>query len=214
MTLRAVIFDYGMVLSAPPDQAAHANLLEITGLPHEEFERVYWADRHAYDLGILNGQTYWEKISGDQGLELTQTQIERLIENDVLMWTSINEPMLAWAMKVQEAGIATAILSNMGDDILKYLRQEYSWLGGFQHHTWSCELGIAKPDPEIYLETCKALTVAPRDALFLDDKIENVQAAESVGLTAIEFHDMAGLQRELESRGLAGILPAVSATRG
>jgi putative hydrolase of the HAD superfamily len=209
MTVKAVIFDYGMVLSAPPDQVAHANLLEITGMPLEKFEKVYWADRHAYDLGQLNGQTYWEKISKDQGLKLTQEQIDRLIENDVLMWTSINEPMLAWAGQVQDAGIATAILSNMGQEILRYLRQEYAWLGTFQHHTWSCELGIAKPDPEIYVQTCKALAVPPGDSLFLDDKIENVRAAESVGLQAIHFHSIQTLQRDLEERGLAATLPPV-----
>jgi len=43
--LRAVIFDYGMVLTGPPDPEAHAALLRITGLPLTRFESLYWADR-------------------------------------------------------------------------------------------------------------------------------------------------------------------------
>jgi len=47
--------------------------------------------------------------------------------------------MLAWAGQLQEAGIRTAILSNMGPEVLRYMRQEFSWLGTFEQHTWSCE---------------------------------------------------------------------------
>ncbi len=150
MSLRAIIFDYGMVLSAPPDLEARGNLLKLTGLEEQEFDRHYWAHRPAYDLGHSNGVSYWPRVAEDAGLTFTPEQIERLIENDVIMWTSINEPMLDWAGRLQEAGIQTAILSNMGEEVLRYMRQEFSWLGTFEHHTWSCELGIAKPGPAIY----------------------------------------------------------------
>lgn len=83
------------------------------------------------------------------------------------------------------------------------MRQEFSWLGDFDHHTWSCELGIAKPDPAIYTYTCEKLDVAPAEALFLDDKAENIRAAEEVGLVGIQFKDIGQLQRELKARGLS-----------
>ena len=38
LVLRAVVFDYGMVLTGPPDGAAHDAMVRITGLPVEEFE--------------------------------------------------------------------------------------------------------------------------------------------------------------------------------
>ena len=55
MALRAVVFDYGMVLTGQPDQEAHDAMVRITGLPVERFESLYWADRHAYDEGKLTG---------------------------------------------------------------------------------------------------------------------------------------------------------------
>ena len=55
MGLRAVVFDYGKVLTGPPDPEAHAAMLHITGLPAARFESLYWADRHAYDEGKLTG---------------------------------------------------------------------------------------------------------------------------------------------------------------
>ncbi|QNI34547.1 HAD family phosphatase [Alloacidobacterium dinghuense] len=202
MAIRAVIFDYGMVLSQAQEPGALNNLLTITGLDRDTFDRHYWTHRHAYDMGKLNGHTYWKQFASDSAIELTATEIERLIENDVLMWCTINEPMLKWAKSLAESGLRIGILSNMGEDTLAYMRQEFSWLGDFDHHTWSCELGIAKPDPAIYTYTCEKLDVAPGEALFLDDKAENIRAAEEVGLVGIQFRDVKQLQRDLEARGL------------
>jgi len=211
MALRAVIFDYGMVLSTAQEPVAHANLKTITGLEGDAFEAAYWKRRHDYDLGFLNGTTFWQSISDDNGLALSSAQIERLIENDVLMWSTLNEQMLAWVYAVQDAGFRIGILSNMGEDLLKYMRQEFGWLGRFDHHTWSCELNIAKPDPAIYLHTCKKLGVTPEQSLFIDDKPENIAAAESVGMAAIQFSTVAALREELERRGLLAVLPTPGA---
>jgi putative hydrolase of the HAD superfamily len=207
MALRAVIFDYGMVLSTAQEPQAYGNLQSITGLEGEVFDRHYWRHRHSYDLGFLNGPTYWQQISEDAGLSLTGAEIERLIENDVLMWSTLNEQMLAWVYAVQDAGFRIGILSNMGEDLLKYMRQEFGWLGRFDHHTWSCELNIAKPDPAIYVHTCDKLGVKPEEALFVDDKSENIAAAESVGLEAILFTTVDSLRAELDRRGLLSVLP-------
>jgi putative hydrolase of the HAD superfamily len=208
MSIRAVIFDYGMVLSQPQEPAALQNLLAITGLDRSTFDSHYWAHRHAYDMGKLNGRSYWQHFAADAAIELTATDIERLIENDVLMWCTINEPMLAWAQALAESGLRIGILSNMGEDTLSYMRQEFAWLGGFHHHTWSCELGIAKPDPGIYIYTCEKLGIAPSEALFLDDKMENIEAAHRVGLHAIQFTNVHQLQQDLASSGLLSGLPA------
>jgi putative hydrolase of the HAD superfamily len=207
LAIRAVIFDYGMVLSNPQDPVAHRNLMAITGLTPENFERLYWRYRHDYDLGVLNGRSYWAKLAEDAGRTFSPDQIDTLIENDVLMWASLNERMLAWAAALQDAGLATAILSNMGADLLRYMRQEFAWLGHFNHHTWSCELGIAKPDPAIYTWTCAELGVRPDEALFLDDKPENIRAAEAVGLHAIQFHTIEQLHADLASRSLLRDFP-------
>lgn len=209
MALKAVIFDYGMVLSTAQEPQALAALRSITRLSEIDFEEHYWRHRHSYDLGDLNGAAFWTHISKDAGLDLSSTEIERLIENDVLMWSTLNEPMIRWVHAVQDAGFKTAILSNMGEELVVYMRQEFGWLGRFDHHTWSCELRIAKPDPAIYAYTCEKLGVAPADALFLDDKPENIAAAHSIGLPAIQFSTVQALQSELERRGLLSVLPAV-----
>jgi putative hydrolase of the HAD superfamily len=210
LTLRAAIFDYGMVISRPQEPTAHARLREITGLDHESFEKHYWADRHAYDLGQLSGATYWPGFARHANITLSDEQIRELIENDVLMWSVTNDEMLAWIARLQHAGIRTAVLSNMGADLLRYIQQEFSWLRYFDHLTWSCELGIAKPDPAIYRHTLEKLGVSAEETLFLDDKAENIAAAESVGLHSVQFTTMHKLACDLAERQLAGYFPPIA----
>ena len=144
----------------------------------------------------------------DAGLNFTPAQIEALIENDVLMWTSnLIEPMLTWAAALQNAGLFTAILSNMGPDVLRTMRQEFAWLAHFTNQTYSCELRIAKPDPAIFTWTCDQLGVRPNEALFIDDRLINVQAAEHLGLHAIHFRGIDQLRADLAARNLLQGLP-------
>lgn len=211
MPIRAVIFDYGMVLSNPADPVAHARMVAISGLAADALDRAYWRHRHEYDLG-LTGPQFWDRVAADNGIRFTPEQIEQLIQTDIRMWTSVNQDMFAWVAALQNAGIRTAILSNMTAEIKDYMLQEFGWLAQFHHLTWSCELGIAKPDPAIYLHTCEKLGVRPKEALFLDDKPENVAAADAAGLHGIRFATVEQLRHDLESSGLGRELPVPGAT--
>jgi putative hydrolase of the HAD superfamily len=209
MPLRAVIFDYGLVLSGPAVPAARARLLEITGLTPETFDTHYWKYRLDYDRGTLNGRTYWQTIARDAGLPLTSEQIDALIEQDILLWASINPVMLDWVGRVQAAGFKTAILSNMGEDLLAHMRRNFQWLDSFHHLTWSCELDTVKPEPEIYRHTLEKLGVKADEALFLDDKIENVEGARGVGICALLFRDPRTLEADLRKDETLTCLPSV-----
>lgn len=204
--MRAVIFDYGEVLCTP-DPNAYRRLLALTGLDAEGFDRLYWTDRRDYDLGLFDGRGYWTTFARRAGLSFTPEQVDALVENDVLMWTHLSEPMLAWVAALQEAGLATAILSNMVPDVLRYMRQEFAWLRHFTHLTWSCELGIVKPDPAIYALTCERLGLPPQECLFIDDKPENVRGAEEAGLAALRFTGIDRLRSDLQARRWLQDLP-------
>jgi putative hydrolase of the HAD superfamily len=207
MDLQAVIFDYGEVLTGPPDPQAHRNLLAIAGVEEEAFEKAYWAHRLDYDADILNGQTYWQTVARDTGVLFTPQQIGELLEQDALMWMNLNPAMLAWIPKIKEAGFRLGILSNMGDGVLDYLRPRFSWLAQFDQLTWSCELGVVKPEPAIYLHTVKELHVSPDRALFIDNLQKNIAGAEDVGLHAALFENVEQLQSDLARRGFR--LPAL-----
>jgi putative hydrolase of the HAD superfamily len=207
MDLQAVIFDYGEVLSGPPDPEAHQNLLAIAGVSEEPFEKAYWAHRLDYDADILNGQTYWQTVARDTGVDFTAQQIVQLLQVDARMWMNLNPAMMAWIPRIKDAGFRLGILSNMGDGVLEYLRPRFSWLEQFDQLTWSCDLGVVKPDPAIYLHTIKKLNVKPEQALFIDNLQKNIVGAEEVGLNAALFENVEQLQSDLVRRGFR--LPAL-----
>ena len=207
MALRSVVFDYGMVLSGQQDPEAHAALQRITGLSLERFESQYWANRHAYDEGKLTGLAFWRKFLEDAALDLPAGTAEELNRWDARMWTTQNAAMLAWQLKLKQRGVLTAILSNMGDNVLENMEREFDWLPRFDVLIWSFQLRIAKPDPAIYLHVLKELGTRPKETLFLDDRLVNVEAAQALGMVAIQFSTVDRLRGDLIAAGLDRELP-------
>ncbi len=207
MGLRAVVFDFGMVLTGPPDAAAHAEMRRITGLEKERFESLYWADRHAYDEGKLTGIGFWQKLVSDAGLDLPASAIEELNRWDARMWTTIDPVMLAWQQKLKAHGLLTAILSNIGDAVLASLKREFAWLSQFDVLVWSYQLGVAKPDPAIYRHVLEQLGTAAAETLFIDDKAVNVEAARALGMKSLKFTTVERLRTNLAAQEFAAGLP-------
>jgi putative hydrolase of the HAD superfamily len=207
LVLRAVIFDYGMVLTGPPDPEAHAALLRITGLPLDRFESLYWADRHAYDEGRLTGLAFWQKLLREAGLRMSPATIDQLNQWDARMWTTQNPAMLTWAEQLKQRGLLTAILSNMGDSVLANIQREFLWIHSFDVLVWSFQHLMAKPDPAIYHLVLEKLNVRPEEALFLDDKLLNVEAARALGMKALQFSTIERLRADLIAHGYEAELP-------
>jgi haloacid dehalogenase superfamily, subfamily IA, variant 3 with third motif having DD or ED len=205
--LRAIVFDYGMVLTAPPDPKAYSELVRITGLPSERLDHFYWADRHAFDEGKLNGLSFWRKVTSDAGLALDSAAITELALWDACMWTTQNDAMLAWQQMLKQRGILTAILSNIGDTVLDNMLRELPWLSRFDVLVWSYQLRMAKPDAAIYKHTLKQLGTRAEDTMFIDDRQVNVDAANALGMKGVLFTDVERLRADLMAMGLNRELP-------
>jgi putative hydrolase of the HAD superfamily len=207
LALRAVVFDYGMVLTGTPDIAAHDAMVRISGLSPDRFEELYWADRHAYDEGILNGVTFWEKFARDAHVPLTPSDLAELLRQDAIMWTTQYPAMLAWQRKLKAHNVRTAILSNMGDSVLENIKRQFKWIDDFDVLVWSFQLHLAKPDPAIYRHVLKELATLPEETLFIDDKLINVEAAQALGMKALVFTNVDRLRDDLIAAGFDSQLP-------
>jgi putative hydrolase of the HAD superfamily len=204
--IQAVLFDYGMVLSAPADPHAWARMRLITGLSEELLHREYWAYRHAYDRGDLTGEAYWQALGRGANIALSDAQIADLIAADVDLWAQLNPPMVAWARQLQQARIPTGILSNIGDAMTIGLLARHPWLTNFNYCLWSHTLNMAKPEPAIYLAAAAGLNTPPVNILFIDDKAENIAAAISIGMQAIQYSTHEAFEREMHTRNLGHLL--------
>ena len=203
--MRAVLFDYGVVLSGPPDPAAWVRMREIFGLPEAEFRAAYWAPRHDYDRGIHTGAKYWRKAGRHAGLTLSDREVADLIEADNALWTQVNQPMVDWALRLQNAGTPTGVLSNLGDAMTEGVVARQSWLAGFDHLVWSHSLKLAKPDPEIYRLAAEGFGYDTANILFIDDREDNVAGGIASGMQTIHYTTQPAFEAEMESRGLGDL---------
>jgi putative hydrolase of the HAD superfamily len=183
----AVLFDYGLVLTGPADPAARAEMRRVLGVEDERVQAAYWRYRDAYDRGALSGVAYWHEVAGAVGQTLDAESLAALIAADNALWTQPNQPMIDWAARLQRVGIKTGILSNIGDEMELGVRARFAWLAEFAHHTFSHRLGMAKPDAAIYRHAAEGLGIAAREILFVDDRIENIEAARGVGMMAVQY---------------------------
>lgn len=213
MPLRAVIFDYGKVISLPADLKDHDEMVSLSGLDELTFERHYWELRDRYDGGFLSCEEYFREIVARGGsAPLSEATLAAMVEADCRMWTHINEPMVDWVLAVKRAGYKLGILSNLGDALVRHMLAHFEWLAAFDHLTWSSEHRLYKPQPEIYLLTLKALGVEPCEAIFIDDKAENIAAAKACGMEGILFTDLASLPALLAGHVLLATLQQINSS--
>ncbi len=173
------------MLSLPQDNDLVDSMAARTGVDRERFEQAYWRHRRAYDLG-RRATDYWRDVLHDLGV-FDHAVLESLIDLDVLSWTRYREPMWTLAREVHASGVKTAILSNGVPEVMARVRADRPLAEIFDVVVVSYELGHAKPDREIYETTLSELGVVPQDALFVDDRGENIAAADELGLRTFHF---------------------------
>lgn len=182
--LKAVIFDYGKVLCLPQPQEIVEAMADLCQVPIEHFHEAYYRYRLSYDSNRLNNRGYWESVAGSV---LSLETVSKLIDLDNFSWSYENRPMRLWAEELRRAGIKTAILSNMPADMLAVLPSLCPWIPEVDFAVYSCALGVAKPHPAIYRAVLDGLAIEPKEALFLDDKKVNTDAAIALGMNALVF---------------------------
>ena len=205
--IKAVILDYGEVLCYPPTAQEMGRMGAPFGMDPIPFRKLWERDRLRYDRGDLSPEAYWSALAKDTGTQLTPEQVARLRQWDLEMWGHDNPAMVAWLRQLHSAGVKTGLLSNMPDEMVRYVRQQFTWLDQFDHLTFSAEVSLIKPDAAIYEHSLRGVGVAASEALFIDDKEPNVQGARAVGIRAIRFQSIEQLRSELRELGFP-LLPA------
>jgi putative hydrolase of the HAD superfamily len=203
--IRAVILDYGHVLAPAPTPAQYRALQDLSGLEQASFKKLYWLNREEYDRHALDGPAYWRQIAARAGLEYSASQIEQLILHDIALWTEVDPEMLAWVTALKAGGIRTAVLSNMPRDLSSHLRRSAAWLQSFDHCVFSGELELLKPQPAIYQACLEGLGVRPGEALFIDDRLPNVEGARAVGMRGLLFESLPQLANDVRLLGLPAV---------
>lgn len=88
----------------------------------------------------------------------------------------------------RRAGLGTYLLSNASDLFFTYFAN-FGALEDFDGAVISCQERLLKPEPEIYRRLLERYALQPEACLFLDDRRENVEAAQALGMAGYVFRE-------------------------
>jgi epoxide hydrolase-like predicted phosphatase len=178
----AVLFDFGGVLTTPVWDS-FAAFCEGEGLDPDAIKRLFREDPEALaELRRLEtGSVTEREFEASFGARLGLADPGGLIDSMFAGMEPVEE-MVAALRTLRAAGLRTGLVSNSWSTG-HYDRELLAEL--FDQVLISGELGMHKPQPEIYLLAAERIGVPARSCLFVDDLRENCEGAEAVGMTAI-----------------------------
>ena len=194
-----LLIDFGGVLTTSVWDS-FADFCRERGLEEGAVKRLFredpaaLADLRALETGKLSENEFEDRFAGRLGLGEAADLIE-----DMFRGMRPCEPMVAAVAAARAAGVRTGLVSNSWSTS-HYDRDLLAEL--FDDVVISADVGLHKPQPEIYLLAAKRLGEEPRRCVFVDDLRENCAGAEAVGMTAILHRDVSETIARME--GLLG----------
>jgi putative hydrolase of the HAD superfamily len=182
----AVLFDFGGVLTTPVWDS-FASFCRTEGLDPDTIKNLFREDPEALrDLrGLETGALSESEFEATFGRRLGLTNPDGLIDS-MFAGMKPDQPMVDAVREIRAAGLLTGLVSNSWSTA-HYDRKLLAEL--FDTAVISAEVGLHKPQPEIYRLAAERLDVEPSGCIFVDDLRENCEGAEAVGMTAVRHHD-------------------------
>ena len=94
---------------------------------------------------------------------------------------------IPWIKELKAAGYKVYFLSNYSAFSQRNNPECLDFLPYMDGGVFSCDVQHVKPDPFIYKEICRKYALQPAECIFMDDKLENVEAARNCGMQALQF---------------------------
>lgn len=202
MKIKAVVFDYGQVISLPHDPKVIDRLAERAGAERDKFEALMWSLRGEFDRGTINAKEYYKQLLSRLEVSLDEKSVDELIEMDLTSWRNINAGTVALMEDVKKAGYLLGILSNMPHEFLAWARKSIPVFALTDKSLFSCELNLIKPEKAIYEKLLAEFGVRGEELVFFDDITENISSARTLGIQALLWKNPENARSELLSLGV------------
>ena len=198
---QVVLFDAdGVVQQTPPGWEAelHATL----GSPPQADQLLL--DLFTAELPALAGDEDFAEVVREV---LARWGLADRTEDVLAFWTrlELDEDVTALIRELRAAGAACYLATNQHELRRAYMSTSLGYDELLDGQLYSCDLGVAKPDPAYFTAALQRIGCPAGSALFIDDREPNVLGARTAGLRAEVFHLSSGadaLRAILSSHGL------------
>lgn len=200
--IEAVIFDLGNVLIGFDHTIAVKKILRHTPKKSKDIYNLFFDSdlTQEFEKGKTGTLEFFEQIK--DALELKISYGEFLpIWNEIFFSKPESEDFVGSL----NSGIKLALLSNINQLHYEYIREEFSsTIGLFEADKIipSFMTGFIKPDKEIYDLALKALGVPRESVVYVDDRLDLIEAALSYGIKSIQFKSAKELKQKFQDLGI------------
>lgn len=191
--IKAIIFDNNGVLTTSDKEETIPKFAGYLNRPPEEIKKIFIEEGKKVDIGKITTEKFLKNIIKRTNCGGKHEEILELY----LSCYNIKKGVLNLAKKLKE-NFDLAVLTNFGDwfDIFN---KKWNLDKIFGDKIFiSSNIGIIKPDKEIYAFVLKKLEIKPEETVFIDDNKENVESAMEFGINAIQFMNPLQLKEELK----------------
>ncbi|WP_264030377.1 HAD family hydrolase [Cellulosimicrobium sp. SH8] len=202
MTVRHVLFDADGVLQHIPD-GWYGAVARYLGDRAHDFVRDTWSE----DLPMLVGDgDYLPVLAAGlerYGVAEPAEDVYRAIWFDAL---EVVEESFDLVRGLRASGYGVHLGTNQESRRVPFMRQTLGYDAEFDTSWYSCELGLAKPDPRFFVEAARRIGAEPGEVLFVDDTARNVEGARAAGMVGVHWDVSRGhdeLVRVLAGHGVA-----------
>jgi putative hydrolase of the HAD superfamily len=198
--VEAIVLDFGGVIIRTEDHTGRRELEKKYGLPEGGIHNLVFksAVSQSASIGETDTSKIWNFIADE--LSLSDAELNQFKDK---FWAGdyIDYELIEF-IKSCRPSYKTAILSNAWNNLRSTLSEAYNIKEGetVDHILVSAELGVVKPDPKIYQILAKTIGCDFEDILFVDDFIENIEGANSLGIQTIHYKPGLDLINEIKSR--------------
>jgi len=190
-SIRNIIFDLGgVILNINPQLTVDA------------FRNLGWNDFYEANNQSLFKEFFYNLEKGSSSPEIFRASVRQMIviqKDDAEIdkaWTAMILDIPADRVRYLEklkSRYRLFLLSNTNEIHRMKFHGDfeanfgYSFYDLFERNFYSHEMGMRKPDPQIYIEALEEANIIPSETLFIDDMKENIEAARTLGLKVLHI---------------------------
>lgn len=123
-------------------------------------------------------------------------EVDLTVDDLVGLWemATVDPAGFAYVRELRQRGIPCHLATNQQDHRRQWMREAWGYDESFDRSFYSCELGVAKPDPAFFIAVLDRLGLTADDVGFIDDAPDNVETARSLGIRTYHHPRGAGIE--------------------
>ncbi len=201
--IHAIIFDLGKVLIDFDHLIAARKIALLTGTAPRDIYKLFFDSSliQSFEKGTISPEAFFVGVQQRIDLDIPFEQFAA-IWNNIFYITGANKAVydLLGALRPR---YTLAMLSNINALHYAYLKKTAAVFDRFHHCFASCEMGLTKPDEQIYRAVLGRLDVRPNEAFYTDDRPEMVAAARALGIEGFVYSGVEQLKKDLALCGVS-----------